>query len=390
MNETRVSNYGYWLLNIAAFVTLVTVAFETVQKIPNGRLQWTISIYFAAFGILLAFYLQTENRPWLGHLYFAAQVTLVFLAYSVAPAYTLDTQVLLFVLSAQSMVFLPLRWGLVWVIFFFLFAFWAGANVLGWARWAEILPNLGAYLFFASFGAALRQADDGRHRNRQLLEQLQESHEQLKAYTQQAEQLAVAEERNRMAREMHDALGHRLTVAIVQLEGAQRLIPQQPERAANMVGTMREQLKEALAELRQTLATLRSPLADDLPLQTAVSRLATTFHEATGLTVHVDMPDTLPTLSTAHRLALFRAAQEGLTNVQRHAQASEAWVSLQTDAQQLTLTVADNGRGFGNAEAANGQFGLQGLAERAKQLNGSFAWQDRQEGGATLSLQLPL
>ena len=85
---------------------------------------------------------------------------------------------------------------------------------------------------------------------------------QLQEYAGQIERLAVAEERNRLAREMHDMLGHRLTVAAVQLEGAQWLIHTAPERATHMVGTVRDQVREALGELRRTVATLRTPLAE--------------------------------------------------------------------------------------------------------------------------------
>lgn len=389
MLETRVSNYGYWLLNIAAFVTLIGVATQAVYRLDNGRSQQIALLYFALFGILLALYLQTENRPWWVHLYLLLQTILVYLLYSIDPPDMLNTQALLFVLSAQSMIFLSMRAGLIWVLVFAAFSTLAGGHVMGMERWPDLVSGVGGFIFFASFGAALRQADDGRHRNRHLFEQLQESHEQLKNYTLQAEQLAVSEERNRVAREMHDALGHRLTVAIVQLEGAQRLIPKQPERAAEMVGTMREQLKEALAELRQTLATLRSPLADDLPLPTAVSQLTHTFQEATSITIHLNMPNNLPPMLAPHRLALYRAVQEGLTNIQRHAQATEAWLSLQPNGKTVKLTLADNGIGFDSA-TPNGRFGLQGLAERAKQLNGRFHWQNRPAGGAEITFQLPI
>ena len=90
------------------------------------------------------------------------------------------------------------------------------------------------------------------------------------------------------------------------------------------MGIVRDQVREALSELRNTVATLREPLEADIPLHASIKRLATLFEEATGIDVHLLMPDKLPPLSNSHRLALFRTAQEALTNVQRHAQANQA------------------------------------------------------------------
>ena len=390
MSQTRISNYGFWLLNIAAYATWLTVALLVIVNLPTTSLKWQAAGYFLAFGVAMGFFLYTETRAWLPHLYFAIQLALVLQIYYLSPAHAEHVQTLLFVLSAQSMLFLSLYWGFAWVIVFFIAATQGLLHAIGWENWLLALPMLGGYLFFASFGAALQQANNARRHNEELLAQLQESHEQLKAYTTQAEELAVAEERNRLAREMHDALGHRPTVAVVQLEGAQRLIPKQPERAAAMVGTMRDQLKVALADLRQAVATLRSPLADDLPLPTAVSQLSHTFQEATGLPIHLTLPDTLPDLPTSHRLALFRAAQEGLTNVQRHANATQAWLSLTSHSDQITLTVADDGQGVQDSVGENGRFGLQGLAERANQLGGTAQLKNRAEGGAELRFEIPI
>jgi signal transduction histidine kinase len=191
---------------------------------------------------------------------------------------------------------------------------------------------------------------------------------------------------------MHDALGHRLTVAVVQLEGAQRLIPTNPERSASMIEAMREQLKQALTELRQTVSALRSPgttAALNGSLETAVSHLVQTFQEATGLTINLIMSEELPLMPEAHRLALYRAVQEALTNVQRHAKARQAWLILTADAAHVSLTVADDGQGL-KGDVADGRFGLIGLRERAKQLGGSLTLGAAEEGGAKLTMQLPV
>ena len=243
------------------------------------------------------------------------------------------------------------------------------------------------FAFFAAFARITRQAEQARAESERLLAELQQAHRELQAYAAKAEALAVAEERNRLAREMHDTLGHRLTVAAVQLEAAERLIPTQPERAAGMVATVRGQVRAALDELRRTVAALRQPLERDLPLDAALGRLVDDFRQATGLDVVLELPDALPALSPPQRLTLYRAAQEGLTNAHKHAAARRAWVTLTCNTAAIRLAVRDDGRG---PQGGQSGFGLRGLHERAAHLGGEVRFGPAPAGGALLEVILPL
>jgi signal transduction histidine kinase len=178
-------------------------------------------------------------------------------------------------------------------------------------------------------------------------------------------------------------------VAAVQLEGAGRLIPTNPTRAANMVNTVHEEVIEALAELRRTVATLRTPLEVDLSLPIALTRLAQGFEKATGIKINQLVPELLPPLSEAQRLALYRAAQEALTNVQRHAQARQVWLELALEKETITLLVKDDGRGF-DLEATGAGFGLRGLRERAAHLKGECHLESTPGQGTQICFHLPL
>lgn len=387
------SNYSFWLLNAAAYLTwlgILAIILPTLAGHPNKTI---VLILFGLFFVGLSVYSFFEERPLLMHLYLLFQVAIALGISTLLPTSAVNhISTLFFILSAQAMLFLPLGPGVIWIVVFTITTWLAGVFTFGVVDPVDMIAIVGGYLFFGTFGAGLRQANEARQHSQQLLSELQEAHAQLQAYTSQAQQLAVAEERNRLAREMHDSLGHRLTVAIVQLEGAQRLIPKEPERSATMIEAMRGQLKQALAELRQTVSALRSPEASAAmngSLETAVSHLAQTFQEATGLAIHLTLPNELPLLPEAHRLAFYRAAQESLTNVQRHAKAQQAWLTIATDKNQITLSVADDGQGFMN-EVADGRFGLIGLQERAKQLGGTLQLSQAAEGGVKLQLQLPL
>jgi signal transduction histidine kinase len=245
------------------------------------------------------------------------------------------------------------------------------------------------FAFIGAFASALARANTARRESQSLLAELQEAHRQLQEYALRVEELAVVEERNRLAREMHDTLGHRLTVAAVQLEGAQRLCPIDPQRAASMVGTVREQVREALSDLRSTVATLRTPVEADLRLPSSLRRLTAYFEEVTSLTIHQVLPEEMPDLPGAHRLALFRAAQELLTNVQRHAEASQVWLVLNASDDAVKLLVSDDGRGL-SVSAEQAGFGLRGLRERAAQLGGELHLEPRRGGGTQVSFRVPL
>lgn len=310
--------------------------------------------------------------------------------------------ILYFILSGRALFLFPSRIGYGWVFFLggltsLLLAYLLSPNWL-----LGLLNGLGAtcgYIFVGSAANAQRRAEVASSESRRLLQELQTAHAQLQAYAARAEELAVVEERNRLAREMHDTLGHRLTVAAVQLEGAQKLVARDPAKAHKIMGTVREQVLEGLHELRRTVAALRTPLEEELPLRTALTRLATNFMEATGIHTELYLPTTLPDLPTEHRQALYRAAQESLTNIQRHAKATHARldvVLLGNEAiakgmidTEIQLAIEDDGVGLDEQAPASG-YGLRGLEERAAQLGGKVLIRRRPTGGTHIIMQLPL
>jgi two-component system sensor histidine kinase UhpB len=124
-------------------------------------------------------------------------------------------------------------------------------------------------------------------------------------------------------------------------------------------------------------------------LPKALNQLAGDFERATQLQVHTSLPEGLPPLPDRQRIALYRAAQEGLTNVGRHAQARTAWLALEVTDEAATLTVDDDGVGPSDGVEGGG-FGLRGMRERAAQLGGEMHLTARAEGGTQLVFRLPL
>ena len=389
------------LFTVAAYITLaaITGLVYTWYPADDARRWWALGLMIV-FNVVVIGLPPTPAKAWQVHLHLAVLTVLVTILI-VLGGQTFAPVVLFFVLSTIASENLPSRTSIPWLI---------GFGVLTAIMYLLEIDNIpfallialgsfGGYFYIGAATNAQQQAERAQHESQALLGELQTAHLQLQEQALRSEELAIAQERNRLAREMHDTLGHRLTVAAVQLEGAQRLIARDPDKAGRMVGTVREQVIEGLAELRHTVATLRIPLEADLALPTALSQLATNFQQATGIVLHVALPKTIGEISPEHHHALYRAAQEMLTNVQRHAQAKQAWLRLdQTEpvedasgrmAAMVQVSVEDDGRGFPADQAAD-QASLRGLRERAQQLHGELLINPGGQGGSCVTMRLPL
>ena len=360
---------------------VIFVMTEDVTTVERGYLLGLLG----AFALLLMLGLRRQT-PLRGIHFILSLQTLILLAGAVV----LPTiNILIGAMSILAISRLSTREGMLWTAFIILLN-------LGIQYYEGGFPDgirdgfiNGMVIFaFAAFANSLLQADRARREAQQLLSDLQAAHRQLQEYATQVEELAVARERDRFSRDLHDTLGHSLTVSIVQLEGAERLIAAAPERASQMVNSVRQQLNEGLSELRRTVGMLRTPVTTDLSLPKALRALAIDFEKATQLPIRVTVPDSLPPFSEAYRLALYRAAQEALTNVQRHAQASEASLTMDLSDEELTLRVRDNGIGLPD-EADQQGFGLRGMRERIMQLGGSVELRSASGDGTTVLIQLP-
>jgi signal transduction histidine kinase len=385
---TRRENIGF---RVASYVILVAAGVVGLRFDPPATvvLRWVVVILLAAIAVVQMRMPKRESPPWRIHTYLGVHGALVAALMFLQQGWTMYPVLYITPITWASLV-LPVRLGALWI------AIYTAATAASFAVGINLEEGLIAlflygilYAFIGVFAGALARADAARRESQSLLAELQEAHRQLQEYALHAEEMAVVQERNRLAREMHDTLGHRLTVAAVQLEGAQRLCSTDPDRARVMVGTVRDEVREALGELRSAVATLRAPLEADLQLRSSLQRLITSFEEATGFIVHQVLPEKMPELPGVYRLAIFRAAQEALTNVQKHAEATHVWLMLTSQDNAVTLLVGDDGQGVSLSGEQAG-FGLRGMRERAAQLGGELHLEPRRGGGTQVSFRLPL
>jgi signal transduction histidine kinase len=238
------------------------------------------------------------------------------------------------------------------------------------------------FVFTIVFTIMTKQALLARHREEQLRLELETANTQLRAYAAQAEELATTRERNRLAREIHDGVGHYLTVVKTQLDAASALLPARPDRARDAVDKAAKLSAEALDDVRRSVGALRTDTIRP-PLPEALRELAAHGEPVPTLAIEGEPRPLAPGVEHA----LFRAAQEGLTNIRKHARATSALVRLDfRSPQRVVLELADNGVGAGPGA---GGFGLRGLRERIEVLGGSVDSGNRIEGGFALRVEVP-
>ena len=231
-----------------------------------------------------------------------------------------------------------------------------------------------------------------RVRLEETLRDLEESHVRLTAYAAQVAELSTEAERNRLARDIHDSLGHHLTAIAVQLEKAAAFRDRDQATADQALTDARSSARQALDDVRMSVRALRGdqPPAQLSTMLADLVRQASAGRPRITLTVTGDEGG----ISAAARTVLYRSAQEALTNVRRHGGAQEITVSATFGDREARLVVADDGRGFDPGPHENGTagregFGLLGMRERAALAGGHAEIDSRPGGGTTVTVTVP-
>lgn len=203
---------------------------------------------------------------------------------------------------------------------------------------------------------------------------------------------AREEEKKRIAQELHDDIGQVLTALSMELSQLQRALPSAPAEAAAHVLAMRNLIKSSVTSLRRIASDLRPAMLDDLGLAAALEWLVSDFVSRYGIKteLHIDLGKSAP--SNRASTTFFRVIQESLTNIARHAHATQVEIVLFCDGSYFTLTVQDNGIGA-ELEPLNDNvsthLGLPGIRERVRMLDGSVSIKTRKHEGLRLEAHIP-
>jgi signal transduction histidine kinase len=249
--------------------------------------------------------------------------------------------------------------------------------------WPHSLRESATFLVALVFLYVLSRAILDAERARAALDA---ANQQLRAYAVQREELAAERERNRIAREIHDGLGHYLTTIHMQIQAARAFLDRDCSRAEQTLAKAQRMAQEALGDVRHSVAALRLGPNEHQPLPRVLEALADDT-QASGLSTTLAVLGAPRPLGPQAEQALLRAAQEGLTNVHKHAAADQATLTLDyQDPLVVRLSVHDDGKG---AQTTDGGFGLVGLRERVQVLGGTMGVVTAPGSGVTLTVEVP-
>lgn len=241
-------------------------------------------------------------------------------------------------------------------------------------------------LWTMAMAMVLRSEQRHAEQTRRLLAERTRAHDELRRYAARVRELTVSEERARMSREMHDSVGHYLTVISLGLRNAERYHQTGTADPWPEVRQARQLTTEALEETRRWVRALRPLALEDRAGLDAMAALAASVP---GFEVDFHADAELPELDEDTELLLYRALQEGLANVARHANARRVSVRLSRDAETVRLSMTDDGRDDDGESAGTG-FGLAGLRQRAAASGGTVTTSRPASGGFRLDVTAPL
>jgi signal transduction histidine kinase len=227
----------------------------------------------------------------------------------------------------------------------------------------------GINLLTGSYAHLIQQADLRRQKNQRLLSELQTAYRQLQENAAQVEEMATAQERSRMARELHDSVTQTIFSMNLTVQAARLLVEKDPVRVVEQIDRLQELARSAVGEIQVLVSQLRQNSAAVEGLPAALRRLAAERHQRDGLQVSLEINgDRLLPAPVVE--GLFRIAQEALNNVAKHSGSTEAMVRLDLNSMPACLEIEDHGRGFHVEQYVRrpDHVGLAGMTERAREL----------------------
>lgn len=229
-----------------------------------------------------------------------------------------------------------------------------------------------------------------RYKREHLLVELREANRQLRLAAVREADLATLRERNRLAREMHDSLGHALVSIAVKLEAVRLLYSVDAARADMELGETTNLVRATMTDLRRSLAGLGPAALEEQPLCQALAELTREMGRRTGVLAAYTIDEHVALLDRNVQETLYRVGQEALTNVAKHARARHVTLSLGVCNGAALLEVGDDGVGLGALpQSGQARYGVRGMRERVEALGGTLSLGPRAEGGTIVRARIP-
>ena len=350
-------------LDVATYVSMAAMSLLGISGLPSLPSQLMALGLVLCFGLLYHFVFRSKRYQRTPGLYFGAQILILCLLFLLRSDNEDAFNFLFLILTIHIAVVSPARMAILWIA--------VGFGMLSLLILATVgLEGLYAILFYSVtfvvcgfFGYTIQQVERARDRNQQLVDELQAAQQRLK-------ELAVIEERNRLARELHDSVKQQVFAVSMQL-GAARALLDEGNKAYGPVTEAERLARQAGAELTTLIRELRPAGLESSTLAEALQEHVTAWSRQNGIAAELKAEGASP-IPLANEETLFRVAQEALANVARHSQARHVTVELSNKDDEILLMVDDDGVGFDLGLVEKG-VGLDSMRERLEAIGGQLS-----------------
>ena len=349
------------LLDVATYVSLVVMSLLALRGIETLQAQLILLGLCAVYGLLYRFVFRAGLYEKTPVLYFGSQLIVLVMMLLVKPSSSTDAINFLYLFaSIHAALVLTRRAAFAWIAVYYIAVITTVFITRGTNGFFAAAFYLVTYTVCGVFGRILQQAELAREHNQQLIEELKSTQEKLR-------ELAVVEERNRLARDLHDSVKQQVFAISMQL-GAARTALSESDKAYPPVTEAERLAQQASAELTTLIHQLRPPSLERKSLTDAIKEHLDEWSRQNHIETEIDLDGDISVNKDVEQ-ALFRVLQEALSNVARHSKADKVAVELKSVNDAIVLTVEDNGVGFDAKQIAKG-VGLDSMQERLIAVNG--------------------
>ena len=351
-----------FLLDASTYISTAIMALLGISGLENLTLQVAALVLCLLFALLYRFLFRTGKYERNPTLYFGLQALILLMLLLLNSSANDAFNFLFYILTVHATVVLHARAAAVWITIYFVIASSVVLLTRGLDGLYAVFFYLAAFVVCAIFGHTVQQTELTSERNQQLLDEL-------RATQQRLQELAVVEERNRLARDLHDSVKQQVFAISMQLSAARTALSQNDKAYSSVVEAERL-AQQAGAELTTLISALRPPALERKSLTDAVKEYVSEWSRQNNVSYETNIDSTI-SISQPTEQALFRVLQEALANVARHSRASQVLITLKSENGDVSLIIDDNGIGYDAAQVTKG-IGLDSMGERLAAVNGTL------------------
>ena len=349
-----------FLLDASTYVSTAVMALLGISGLQNLTLQIIALALCLTFALLYRLLFRTgyyERNP---AVYFGGQTVVLVLLFLLNSGASDAFNFLFYILTFHTAVVLSIRMAIVWTGIYFVIASSVSLVSRGWDGLYAVFFYFAVFIVCAILGNTVQQTELTSERNQRLVDELKEAQQKL-------QELAVVEERNRLARDLHDSVKQQVFAISMQLSAARTALSE-TDKAYQPVIEAERLAQQAGAELTTLINALRPPELESKTLANAIREHVDVWSRQNRIASETKI-DTTVTVNPQIEQALFRVLQEALANVARHSKADRVTVGLKLEEDAVILTIEDNGIGFDAKRISKG-IGLDSMQERLIAVNG--------------------